>query len=292
MDFGCKGHLTEEASALWFDRAAFIYTSLGYAYLKNHNEEMAKFWYQKALALLDKPNLNIYSQAFINNGAYRYYKLSGNIDQALKCLDIALKQRKSITDEESRNLPQHIINTHSNKIRLYLYEKNDIDMAIKEYNLCMQEDNIWSRLQEFPAAKRRILTDHGDILKAMKKYNEAFNEYKNALSHRKYLHFIDDLTAAELYQKMSDSLKELPDRLEDALEYIIQSYVIFQKILDENNCALKKIEKKMYALNKKAGYKESVLKKRLTVQIYFLDYRYDDRMKEREAELIRYFELE
>ena len=39
---------------------------------------------------------------------------------ALDSLDEALKIRQKLRDDEDENLTSHIINTHSNKIRIYL----------------------------------------------------------------------------------------------------------------------------------------------------------------------------
>lgn len=287
----CKERFSQKDFNLWLDQAAYSYTSLGYAYLKNRKEEDSKKWYEKASALLDSGDFKISSKAFINNGLYRYYRSQKNTDKALECLDLALEQRKGLVHDEYRDLPQHIVNTYSNIIRIYLNDLKDTDKALKEYNLCIQEEYIKNKLSVFPDAKRRIITDHGDILSAMGKYDEAFKEYKKALSYRKYLHFIDDLIVADLYMKMSNCLEHLLDRRDEALEYIIQSYVIYQKASGDNE-KLMEISKQMHDLNKKLGYKESALEKRLEAQGCFLDYRYDGRMKEREEQLIQYFELD
>jgi hypothetical protein len=286
-----KGYLEKDEWDVWFDNAAYIYTSLAYAYLKNSYNEKAKYWYQKAMELNKNDNLSIRSQAFINNGLSRYYSLLGNTEKALDCLDTALKQRRTLEYKEDQTLPQHIINTHSNKIRIYLSEKKDLNMAEAEYNSCMQEDDIWNKLRTFPDAKRRILTDHGDILNAMGKYSEAFDEYKKALLNRKYLHFIDDFTVGELYLKMSKSLKEIPDRLEESLEYMIQAYVILEKLLGGNHNDVKTAKEQMQNLSEKLCYKKKALQQRLEVQRNFLNYRYDERMEGREDELIQFFEL-
>lgn len=285
-----RNGLSGEELKVWFDKALFIYMSLGYVYLKNKDYENSKIWYEKA-GNLNRAEREISAQAFVNNGLCRYYRLLGETDKALDTLGVALKQRRTLSEEKDDTLPQHIINTHSNRISIYLNEKNDVDSAEKEFESCMEEDDIKNRLRNFPDARRRILTDHGDILKAKGNYEEAFAEYEEALKNKKYMHFGDDFTTAELYHKMGSCLKELPDRLDEALEYLIQAFVIYEKLLGKEAAESEKVNEDLQTLRKNLGLDESSLTQRLTVQRSFLDYRSDERVFGREDELIRYFEL-
>lgn len=276
----------------WNDGAALIYTSLAYAYLKNEDIENAKCWYTKAIQLNDSQELSIKSQAFINNGLSRYYILLEDTEKALKCLDVALEQRKSIYYGDDITIPKHIINTHSNKIHIYLSQKKDANQAEKEYDTCMREYDIWNRIYIYPESKRRILTDHGDILKAKGDYTRACEEYCKALTYRKYLHFVDDFWAADLYLKMGECLKEIPNKSIEALEYLMQAYIILEKLLGKDHNRIDAIKKKMQNLGKELCYEEKVLEQRLTAQREFLEYRLDERIQGREDELIRYFNLD
>ena len=67
------------------------------------------------------------------------------------------------------------------------YEK-----AEKEFHVVEHDYPIWHRTGYLRDAKRRILTDHGDILMSIEKFDLAHEEYKKALQYRKYLHFTDD----------------------------------------------------------------------------------------------------
>lgn len=280
-------------SQMEFDNAAaFIYISLGYAYLKNNQKETAKEWYQKAQQLIYSNNLHKENHAFVCNGLFRYFLLQGEKTEAINTLDEALALRRSCFDEKYYDRPQHILNTHSNKIRLYL-QYGQIEEAEQEYNDCMNEDNIWERLQEFPGAKRRILTDYGDILAAKGTYLEAYEKYQEALCHRKYLHLPDEFIVSDLYLKMAQTLVHMPEYEEKSMEYYIQAYVIKEKILSEYAApkVLEDIKVQMRALSDRLSLSPTALEQRLTVQKKLLEYRYDDRIDKRQDELIKYFEL-
>lgn len=273
------------------DNLARVCISIGYAYLKNGNNELAKDYYEKAerLAKEHKAQMRPDTQAFVSNGLNRYYYfLKGDVEKALKCLDIALEMRRNLEDDYI--IPQHIINTHSNKIRIYLREK-DVKKARQEYESCRQEPDIDNRLIIFPEAWARILTDYGDILSAEGKYEEAYEEYKHALQNRKYLHFVDDFNAAGLYLKMADSLQKICSQKEAALEYYIQAYLILKKMLDKDHPEVLSAREKVYSLGEQLSHTTEELEQRINVQQGFLDFRSDDRMIGREDELIQYLGL-
>lgn len=275
----------------WYNSAAHIYTSLGYAYLKNEEKENAIIWYKKALHLNESQKICIKSQAFINNGLSRYYILLNDIEKALECLHVALEQRKSINHGDDETLPKHIINTYSNRIHINLSHINAPNLAEKEYNTCMKENDIWNRINIYPESKRRILTDHGDILRAMGDYTGACEEYCKALKYRKCFHFADDFRAADLYIKIGESLEMIPNRMIESFEYLMQAYIILEKMLGNEHERVKEIKLKMKNLGEKLCYEEIVLEQRMTAQRKFLEYRLDEHIEEREDELIQYFNL-
>ena len=90
-----------------------------------------------------------------------------------------------------------------------------------------------------------------------KNYNDSYLKYKEALQYRRYLHISTDIIASEIYLKIADSLEKL-NRYEEALEYVIQSYVLQEKILGKE---------------------------------HFLEYRYDEKIDDWEDRLIQEFEL-
>lgn len=276
----------------FYDSAALIYTSLGYAYLKNDEKENAKIWYQKASELCERTDISKKSRAFILNGLNRYYILLGDIKKAINTLDEALQLRRELfnsNDDAERILPTHIINSHSNKIHIYL-EANSPQEAEVEYFACMNESNIEERLRDFPDARYRILEDYGDILQATGKFNEAYSTYKEALQHRKYLHLTTDIIAAKLYMKMGNSLKKM-DCLERALEYLIQSYVLHEKILGKGHPALISITRDLKEIGSKLSYDPATVQQRIEIQSEFLKYRHNEQIAESEDRLIQEFEL-
>lgn len=276
----------------WYNSAALIYTSLGYAYLKNEEKEKAMIWYKKALYLNKSQNICIKSQAFINNGLSRYYILLNDIEKALEYLHVALEQRKSINHGDDETIIKHIINTYSNRIHIYLYHIKNANLAEKEYNTCMREYDIWNRIYIYPESKRRILTDHGDILRAMSDYTGALKEYCKALRYRKSLHFADDFWTADLYIKIGETLEMLPNKMIESFEYLMQAYIILEKILGKKHKKVKDIKFKMKNIGEKLCYEEIALKQRMTAQRKFLEYRLDEHIEEREDELIQYFNLD
>ena len=283
--------IVSERLKLAKDNLTRVCISMGYAWLKNGNKGMAKEYYEKAerLAKEYKDQMCLATQAFVSNGLNRYYYfLRGDVEKALKCLDIALNMRRNLADDYI--IPQHIINTHSNKIRIYLREK-DVKKAREEYESCRQEPDIDNRLNIFPEARSRILMDYGDILNAEGKYEQAYEEYKHALQNRKYLHFVDDFNAAELYLKMADSLQEISSQREAALEYYIEAYLILKKMLDKDHPEVLSVREKAYSLGEQLSHTTNELKQRLDVQQGFLDFRSDERMTGREDELIQYLGL-
>lgn len=276
----------------FYDKAALIYTSLGYAYLKNGENENAKIWYQRANELCERTDISKNSRAFILNGLHRYYNLMGETAYAIRTLDEALRLRRELfssNDNTERILPQHIINSHSNKIRIYL-EANLLQEAENEYFACMSESNIEEKLWDFPDARHRILEDYGDILQATGRFSEAYSIYKKALQHRRYLHIVTDIRAANLYSKMAKSLEQM-DCLERALEYLIQSYVLQEKILGKDHPNLTIITHHLEKIAAKLSYDPSAVQQRLEIQSEFLKYRYDERIDNLEDKLIQEFEL-
>ena len=276
----------------FYDNAALIYTSLGYAYLKNGKNESSKIWYEKASTLCERSDISKTSKAFILNGLHRYYNLLGNTTKAINTLDEALQLRRELfnsNDGAETILPQHIINSHSNKIRIYL-GANLLQNAENEYFECMNENNIEERLKNFPDARRRILEDYGDILQAMQRFDDAYSVYKKALHHRRYLHIVTDIIAANLYLKMAGCLENM-DCLEKALEYLIQSYVLQEKILGKDNSSLTSILCHIEKVGAKLSYDSFSLQQRLEIQSDFLNYRYDERIDDLEEKLIEEFGL-
>ena len=117
---------------------ALVYISLGYAYLKNSDEEHAKLYYDNAITLREQTEEGILScahDAFILNGLYRYYWILKEPEKALESLDAALKIRQQIAEEEDTDLTQHIVNTHSNKIHVLLSSnfQDKVELALNEY---------------------------------------------------------------------------------------------------------------------------------------------------------------
>ena len=118
---------------------AFVYISLGYAYLKNDDKDHAKLYYEKAKKLKEQDNEGLLTRAnnaFILNGLYRYYhRILNNPMAALETLDQALEERRKLAEKEDMDLTQHIVNTHSNKIRVYLSTDfpDKAEKALEEY---------------------------------------------------------------------------------------------------------------------------------------------------------------
>lgn len=289
----------------FFNAAAFIYTSLAYAFLKNGKEQKAKEQYQAAEDLLVHKNvLNDRNKAFIYNGLYRYYELLCDNDNAnaQNTLEEALRLRKGIyynenlTDNEIRGIMQHIVNTHSNKIHIYL-KNRQYEEAENEFQICKSEYAIcWDRVEYMRDAKRRILTDHGDILMSKGKskidFEAAYNEYKEALQYRKYLHLIDDYFAANIYLKIAECLTNIPERFEEAMEYAIQAYVIYEKTFGAESLEVRNIRKlHIDRLRECLSYDNKTIEQRILAQQEFFKYRHDERMDYRQEELIRFFKL-
>ncbi len=276
---------------------AFVYTSLGYAYLKNNRREDAKAWYQKAEGLYERNREKLHKneKSFLCNGLYRYYfDLLEDNKKAIQTLEIALTLRKELfcVDKDKGICNQHLVNTYSNIIRILLSEKK-IEEAKNMYEAYQSEPDIWERLKDFPDAKRRILTDYGNILSADLNYMEAYNVYQKALQYRKYLHFPNDTITAMIYRKMADVLGRMGDeeRWEEAVCYLLMAYAIYEKILGENSQITQETYKELEVLTQNRHYDECIMKRRISVQQGFLKFSYDERLDEREDELILFFEL-
>lgn len=284
---------TADTEQCIFNTAAYIYISLGYAYLKNGNTEEAKACYTDAMKLYSDngTSLSKKSQAFICNGLYRYYMLLNDAKTAIQTLDKAIVLRKELFENNMTTVsPKHLINSHSNKIRVYL-KIGQLNMAETEYETCMEEYNMQERLNTLPACKHRILTDYGDILMNLKKYDKAYEAYMEALGSRKYLHYPYDSDTILLYQKIAKSLGQLDNRHEEALEYLIQAFVICEKIFGNNGADMKEIKDQMESLRICLSYTHDSLEQRISVQRMVLCYRYDEQIDKREDDLIQYFDL-
>ena len=282
--------------------AAMIYMSLAYTFEANGDKESAKEWYKKAedLLLAHERSLNDDEKSFIYNGLHRYYKLLGDTTASIAKLEKALELRKRLlyhsgilSDDERRGILNHIVNTHSNKIRIYLHQNKHIE-AEKEFLVCKSNCPIWERPEYLSGAKRRILTDYGDILMQKKNPEAACKEYKRALQYRKYTHSVDmdDALVAQLYFKIADSLTNIPNRGEEAMEYLVQAFVIYEKIQGDslsNDCIATK--KRMDELCETLSLNEEMLNQRLDAQRYILKYRHDERWDNMQEELIQYFDL-
>ena len=208
---------------------------------------------------------------------------------ALDSLDEALKIRQKLRDDEDENLTSHIINTHSNKIRIYL-ELDLVEEANKEYLSCMEEPNIQERLKTSPGANRRILSDYGDILAREKKYKEAVEQYQKALDVRKYVRVEDDRIAASTYRKIAECLAHDNDQREEALEYYIQSLLVY-RILPRAEKEISQLEAKIEELSNALGYTQVSIEQRIEAQRNVKSFRLDSKIQEREDELIQYFGL-
>lgn len=275
---------------------AFIYTSLGYAYLKNDKKEEAKSWYQKAKELYEqsREKLNKNERSFLCNGLYRYYyDLQEDSEEAINTLEIALDLRKELFYEGKNESAQHLVNTYSNRIRVFLKEGKTAE-AENEYKAYMTEPCIWEQLENHPDARCRILTDHGNILCASLNYTEAFAEYQKAVQYRKYLHFPNDTITAKIYRKIAACLKNKEDRvsLEEALCYLIQAYIIYGRILGENSQTTQNVRKELMGLGEKLSCDVVTMERRVSVQKELLSFSYDESMDEREEELIHFFDLQ
>ena len=208
---------------------------------------------------------------------------------ALDSLDEALKIRQKLRDDEDEYLTSHIINTHSNKIRIYL-ELDLVEEANKEYLSCMEEPNIQERLKTSPGANRRILSDYGDILAREKKYKEAVEQYQKALDVRKYVRVEDDRIAASTYRKIAECLAHDNDQREEALEYYIQSLLVY-RILPRAEKEISQLEAKIEELSTALGYTQVSIEQRIEAQRNVKSFRLDSKIQEREDELIQYFGL-
>lgn len=281
--------------------AAWIYTSLAYVFEENNDIDNAGKWYKKAEELLGnhEQSLDDDEKAFIYNGLHRHYKQLEDNSKAIDVLEKALELRKKIyysnnlSEDETREALNHIINTHSNKIRIYLY-LNQLDEAEREYQTCKNEYSfIWNRPKYLLSAKRRIVTDYGDILVKNKEYEEAYKQYWRALRYRRYQHYIDDFLVADLYFKISESLKNIKERYEEAMEYMIQAYVVYEETIKSNYYIIEKNrEEYMKKLSECLSSRDDeTLKQRLSVQQEFFRFRHDKRLDNRQDELIKYFDL-
>ncbi|HIR87815.1 MAG TPA: SIR2 family protein [Candidatus Fimimorpha faecalis] len=275
---------------------ASVYISLGYAYLKNKDTDHAKLYYEKAKNLKEKDKsglLNRAQNAFILNGLYRYYQILNDPKAALETLDRALEERQKLAEEDDMVLTQHIVNTHSNKIRVYLSSdfSDKVEKATEEYRAYENEPHLQVRLKNYPDARQRILTDYGDILQADSQYDKAVVCYQKALEVRNYLHMEDDFIACDLYLKISDCLQETDAQKDEALEYRIQAFLIRERLLGARHQETEAIWLDALKLASHLQYPEDAIRQRVEAQRIVRNFRYDSQIQEREEELIQYFEL-
>lgn len=269
---------------------AAMYTGLGYAYWKSGRTEKAKEWYQKAEAMKDNKLLDPSWKAFIDNGLNRYYIMLNDPTKALETLDIALEERRALAEHEDESLAQHVINSHSNKIQIYL-KYGQVGEALQEYDTCKNEPIVKKKLKYIPDAHQRLLTDYGDILSAQKEYKRSVEQYHKALNIRQYLHMEDDLIAAELYKKIAEALSFIDDnnKLDEALEYCIQAYLIFEDQFDENSSETAEVMEEIENLIDRLGYSNDILVQRLSAQRTAKKMRFNPKIQRRQKELIKYF---
>lgn len=282
------------------NNAAVLYTSLGYAYLKNANHQNAIKMYENAKKLLEKHNdeLGIDAKAFVLNGLTRYYEIKNDNKNALETLGKALVLRKRFYDEEKNRGEKasgalnHLINTYINKIRIFLKEK-ELDKANRELEEFENKyGDIYTSSGDLRITSGKVYRARGDILQAQGAPLLAYAAYHESLMCRQYLHAVDDVYTAELLLKMAQCLKQVEERKEEALEYMIQAYVIYNKNLGGDHLIVEEIRKnQIEKLRVCLKYTEDVVWRRIACQEAFLDYRYDKRIIDREKELIKYFEL-
>ena len=272
------------------NKQAYVYITLGYAYLKNQDYVNARIWYNKAEELVQQGKLMGKSEeAFVYNGLYRkYFDLEHNSAKALESLNKALKIRVRLNDNEDGSLINHIINTYSNIIRILLLN-GKTESAADQYTECVNLEKIKNELDSHAVAKQRILSVHGDILCAQGEYITAAQEYSMALRTRKYLNYAYDMVEADLYRKIAGALMQVEERQEEALGYLIHADVIYEKI---TSVSCDEIRDLIFRLGKGSGYSKRNIEQRLRTQRKILEYRFDDRLPEREEELIRCFYLE
>lgn len=280
-----KGRLTDDIANFF----AYLYIGLGYSYLKKTDIDRAKVWYQKAEKLLDdySDTLPAAAQAFIHNGLFRYYMISDDSEKAIDTLDCALKLRIGLHSDKATTPavnPQHIVNSFSNKIRVYLKAEKFND-ALKTYEDFKNQSVELSR-----NTRRRIKTDYGDILRGSGRFNEAYSEYREALSCRKYLHFSDDFVIADIYINIAECLKNL-DRSDEALEYLIHSCLIYANRLGGDASKVHEIWRLILELGEKCSYSPDILRKRMDAQNNLLKDRYGEKVDGWEQELIAEFGL-
>lgn len=101
----------------------------------------------------------------------------------------------------------------------------------------------------------------------------------------------DDIVTASLYKKIAKSLKHECEKLEEALEYSIQAYLIFENQLGENSSETKMIMQDIMVLINKLGYSDNVLNQRLSVQHIAREVRSNPHLQMLQDELIKYFGL-
>ena len=154
----------------------------------------------------------------------------------------------------------------------------------------MEEPNIQERLKTSPGANRRILSDYGDILAREKKYKEAVEQYQKALDVRKYVRVEDDRIAASTYRKIAECLAHDNDQREEALEYYIQSLLVY-RILPRAEKEISQLEAKIEELSTALGYTQVSIEQRIEAQRNVKSFRLDSKIQEREDELIQYFGL-
>ena len=88
-------------------------------------------------------------------------------------------------------------------------------------------------------------------------------------------------------------LKYIKERYEEAMEYMIQAYVVYEETIKSNYYIIEKNrEEYMKKLSECLSSRDDeTLKQRLSVQQEFFRFRHDKRLDNRQDELIKYFDL-
>lgn len=261
---------------------AYLYINIAYAYLENNQIKNAIDYYKKAEEFKISKVLNNSRRAFLLNGLHRYYMLENDFSSAIDCLNKALEIRQSLDNEKELSLPQHIVNTYSNIIYVYL-KQGKADFAAREYELCIREPQVQKYSDKFPDALRKLAAVKADICEKSGNHSDARKSYKNALNRRKDVRLTEDLSAAVLYKKIA--LTYIEERQSaQAMEYAMQAYIIFEWFL---GCEHEQT-KGMYNLIKELGIDLDSLNKRLEIQKEIFMTRHGENAAERENEMIGY----
>ncbi len=262
-----------------------LFTNLAYGFLKNNKKETAVEWYEKARELAQRDiEFDISSLAFFYNGLHRYYILKEQYNDAITTLERAMLLRKKLTDREYSALPQHLANTYSNKIRIYLNYLNDVGKASEEYNNYINNTYLQTRIDDFPTAKIRITIDYGDMQKRLGHLDTARKAYQNAINMRNMLHFPVTMSSLTLYEKIAETYLQEGKEMESR-EYLIHTYTMACALLGEQHPYTVRIGGHLY----NTPIHTNELDIRLQIQRDLLQNTQSSELKEHESELIKLF---